>query len=294
MTIGSIRGSATLISAVTLLVAGCGVAPSGTASSSPSGGAAEPAEAIAPYPGWTELARLHPGDVGSHGEAVAAGDRETSGRFLLVSAVCTTGNLAITTPGPVDPSESSVECPVLADPERSIAFVGDEVVSWEVRVVPNGTVDFEVLIEGSDVPLHIPAIVLTAGDKTIEMQGGCWTISLSWGYVASDQCGRTIPEERIETIHMERGAAVTVAIDGWTISRADALCGRLKQAGGNLDDLFQAMPACTVQATLDGGEVRLQGLTPSPDPWLVELAMSAEAAWSDQFSGPFYAYVSVP
>lgn len=290
MTTESLRRAANLIGALTLLVAGCGAAPTGSV---PSAGSAEPVGRIAPYPGWTELARLQPDDVGANGEAIAAGDRETSSRFLLVSAVCTTGNLAITAPGPVDPSESSVQCPVLADPQRSMAFVGDDLASWAVRVVPTRTIDFEVLIEGSDVPLHIPAIVLTAGDKTIEMQGGCGGISLSWGYVASDQCGTTIPEEPIETIQMERGATATVAIDGWTISRADALCGRLERAGGN-PDLFEAMPACTVQATLDGGEVRLQGLKPSPDPWLVELGMAAEAAWGDQFSGPFYAYVSVP
>jgi hypothetical protein len=278
-----------LIVALALLVSGCGVAPT---PSLPSAGSADPAGGIAPYPGWTELARLQPDDVLPNGVAIAAGDRQASSRFLLISAICTTGRLTITAPGPVDPTESTVECPALADPQRSIAFIGDDVASWEVRVVPNGVVDFEARIEGSDVPLHIPPIVLTAGDKSIELAGGCWAISLSWGYVASDQCGTTIPEQ-IQTIQVERGATASISIDGWEILQASALCGRLDRGAGQ-PDLFEAMPDCAVQATLDGGGVRLAGLRSAPEPWLVELGLVARAGWGDQFSGPFYAYVSVP
>jgi hypothetical protein len=199
------------------------VPPTGTAPPS----SIAPVGAIAPYPGWTELVRLRPDDVSANGEAIARGDREGSTHFLLISAICTTGQLTIATTEAGEVVKSPVQCPVLTDPQRSMLFVGDEVASWDVRVRPTRNVDFEVLIEGTDMPLRIPPIVLTAGGQGIAMHGGCWSISLAWGYDAGDQCGTTIPSEPIETIVMARDGAAEVTIDGWVISRADAVCGRL-------------------------------------------------------------------
>lgn len=296
MTNESLRRRAGIVGAAALLLAGCTVAPTEPApapstSASPFTPSPDPIAGIAPYPGWTELARLHREDALD--AATATGARNESSRVLLISTVCTgTGNVTIAVPSPDGPGDSTVQCPTPAEPQRSMPYLADTQSDWEVRVEPSGPVTFEVLVEGSDVPLHIPPIVLAADGQQIEMQGGCWSIGLSWGYSAGDSCGTTIPGQPIESIEMDRGAAATITIDGWIVSRADALCGRLKRAPGN-PDLFEAKPDCTVQATLDGGAVQLEGLKPSAEPWLVELTLAAEAAWGDGFSGPFYAYVSV-
>lgn len=271
---------------------GSPLATSGSAGPSPSSAASlESVEGIAPYPGWTELARVGP-DASEGGEATAGGDRPESLRHLLISAVCTgRGHLTITADG-ADTLDRTVTCPTPAGPERAMPYIGED-PSWTVRVVASDGVDFEVLIEGSDVPLHLPQVLLVARDKAVPMPVGCGlSLSLAWGYQASDSCGTTIPSEPIGTLNLAPGEAATIALDGWTVTAAAARCGRLRQAAGD-PDLFEAIAGCTVNADLDSGVVRVEGMKQSPEPWLVEVQLAARSPWGDAFVGPFYAWVDV-
>jgi hypothetical protein len=283
---GRLRRRAALAGAAFFL-AGCSVTPTVTPPRSPAPTPRlEPVLGVGPYPGWVELAK-----IAGTGDGQADGNRPAPTRHLLISTVCSgSGSLAITAFSDLGTEDSVVDCP-REDPQRSIAYLEDS-RTWRVGVVTTGDTSYSVLVEGADAPLHIPSVAMSAGGRRIEMGGVCLSISLAWGYSASDQCGTSIPLEPIQTLEIGKAEVATIAIRDWTIEQASALCGRLSEVAGQ-PDRFEAVPGCTVQATLEAGVARLTGLKPSAEPWLVEVNMVGEAGWGDTFQGPFYAYVSV-
>jgi hypothetical protein len=263
-------------------------APAQTPSASPTVSLA-PVGDIAPYLGWQMLGRLN-GPSGSP-EVSLNGELPQSGGHLLVSTACEgTGTLTIT--ATVDDTWT-VDCPATsADPFRVMPYLGDA-TKFEVRVTASGSLAYQVLVEGSDVPLHIPPVVLRHGADHAVMGMGCGgTISLGWGYDAGDSCATTLPSTPLETLELAAGDVATLAIDGWTISDTGATCGR-NITEQNSPSLYEAMTECTVTAVLKDSTVSVSGLQKGGNPWVVELQLTARNAVGDGFSSPFYAYVFV-
>jgi hypothetical protein len=283
------------------LLANRGTTPPVAASSSPTPSA--PAQApsasptvslvsvgdVAPYLGWQMLGRL----IGPDGnpEATLSGELPQSGGHLLVSTACEgTGTLTIT--ATVDDTWT-VDCPATsADPFRVMPYLGDA-TKFEVRVTASGNLAYQVLVEGSDVPLHIPPVVLRHDADQAVMGMGCGgTISLGWGYDAGDSCATTLPSTPLETLELAAGDVATVTIDGWTITDTSASCGRIITEQ-NAPSLYEAMSECTVTAVLQDSTISVSGLPKGGNPWVVELNVVARNSVGDGFSGPFYAYVFV-
>ena len=283
------------------LLANRGTTPSVAASPSPSASAAAqspwasptvslaPVGDIAPYLGWQMLGRLN-GPNGNP-EATLSGELPQSGGHLLVSTACEgTGTLTIT--ATVDDTWT-VDCPATsAAPSRMMPYLATA-TKFEVRVSASGSVAYQVLIEGSDVPLHIPPVVLRHGADQATMGWGCGgSISLGWGYDAGDSCATTLPSTPLETLELAAGEVATVTIDGWTITGARATCGRITPAP-DAPSLFEAMTECTVTAVLKGSTISVSGLPKGANAWVVELNLTARNAVGDGFSGPFYAHLFV-
>ena len=283
------------------LLANRGTTPPVAASSSPSASAPAqtpsasptvslgPVGDIAPYLGWQLLGRLNgPNDIP---EASVNGELPQSGGHLLVSTACAgTGSLTIT--ATVDDTWT-VQCPETSvEPYRMMAYLGDA-TTFEVRVNASGSLAYQVLVEGSDMPLHIPPIVLRHGADQATMGWGCGgSISLGWGYDTGDSCATTVPSTPLETLELAAGDVATVTIDGWTITDARATCGRIITEP-NAPPQYEVMSECTVTAVLQDSTVSVSGLPKGGNPWVVELHLTARNAVGDGFSGPFYAYVFV-
>jgi hypothetical protein len=262
--------------------------PSPSASASPTVSLA-PVGDIAPYLGWQMLGRLYgPND---NPEATLNGELPRSGGHLLVSTACEgTGTLAITA---TVNDTWTVDCPATsAEPFRMMPYLGDA-TKFEVRVSASGSLAYQVLVEGSDVPLHIPPVVLRHDADQAVMGMGCGgTISLGWGYDAGDSCATTVPSTPLETLELAAGDVATLTIDGWTIADTSATCGRIITEQ-NSPSLYEAMSECTVTAVLKDSTVNVSGLQKGGNPWVVELHLTARNAVGDGFSSPFYAYVLV-
>ena len=263
-------------------------APAQTPSASPAVSLA-PVGDIAPYLGWQMLGRLNGPD--GNPEATLSGELPQSGGHLLVSTACEgTGTLTIT--ATVDDTWT-VDCPATSsDPFRVMPYLGDT-TKFEVRVTASGSVAYQVLVEGSDVPLHIPPVVLRHDADQATMGWGCGVfISLGWGYDAGDSCATTLPSIPLETLELAAGDVATVAIDGWTISDTSATCGRIITEQ-NSPSLYEAMTECIVTAVLKDSTVSVSWLPKGGNPWVVEVHLTARNAVGDGFSGPFYAYLFV-
>lgn len=272
------------------LLANRGTTPPVAASPSPSPIVSlAPVDDIAPYPGWQMLGRLN-GPNGSP-KATLNGELPQSGGHLLVSTACEgTGSLTIT--ATVDDTWT-VDCPATsADPFRVMPYLGDA-TKFEVHVTASGSLAYQVLVEGSDVPLHIPPVVLRHDADQAVMRMGCGgTISLGWGYDSGDSCATTVPSTPLETLELAAGDVANVTIDGWTITDTSATCGRIITEQ-NSPSLYEAMSECTVTAVLKDSTVSVSGLPKGGNPWVVELHLTARNAVGDGFSGPFYAYLFV-
>lgn len=245
-----------------------------------------PPEPASPYPGWEPLHTLDSAGSNEPIHAFSTGRRDDV-RHILVSVTCTgDGSLSITGSGSL---VSTVECPVSAgEPSRAMTYVADE-SAIVVSVAASGTVGYSVVVEGNQSLLDLPAVRLTGPDGSAEMLSGCGvSISLSWGYQASDSCGTTLPAEPIQELTLAPAGAATVTLDGWTITEAGAACGHILDGD---PALFEQLAECTGEAAVTGGEVRLDGLPNGR--WLVELSLSAASEIGDGFSGPFYAWVTV-
>jgi hypothetical protein len=245
-----------------------------------------PPEPAAPYPGWEPLHTL---DSSGSNEPIHAFsmERRDEVRHILVSVTCTgDGSLSITGSGFL---ESTVECPIdTGEPSRALSFVGDD-AAIVVTVTASGTVGYSVVVEGNQDPLDLPVVRLSGPNGDAEMRSGCGvSISLSWGYQASDSCATTLPSQPIQELTLAPTGAATVSLDGWTITEAGAACGGISNGD---PALFEAQAACTVEAAVVDGEVRLDGLPGGR--WLVELSVSAENEIGDAFTGPFYAWITV-
>jgi hypothetical protein len=254
----------------------------------------DPPADIAPYEGWQTLGRL----AGPDGDAVATvGGAVPSGvQHLLISAACNgTGTLtiAMTANSPEEGGDTQViDCPASpAAPKRMMSYLATA-TQFEVRVTISGNVKFQVLAEGSDVALHIPAIPLRHGSDVALMGWGCGGLSLAWGYDASDSCATSLPGTPLETLELTAGDTATVVIDGWTFSNATATCGRIQTQPGS-PDLYEALTTCHVTAELKNGAVSISGLNSAANAWVLEIQMTATNAAGDSFYGPIYAYVHV-
>jgi hypothetical protein len=168
-----------------------------------------------------------------------------------------------------------------------------DVTQFQVQTVATGNITFQVLIEGSDVALHIPPVVIRHGLDEATMGYGCGgSISLAWGYSAGDSCATTLPPTPLKTLELSKDTVPTVTIDGWTISEPTASCGRIATSPG-APELFEPMDQCRVSASLVQQTIIIMGLPAATEPWVVELNLTALNAAGDSFSGPFYAYVHV-
>jgi hypothetical protein len=267
-------------------------APAQTPTASPSASPAvslAPVGDIDPYPGWETFGRLNGPD--GDAQATVTGELPQGGGHLLVSTACQgTGTVTIT--ATVDDTWT-VDCPATsARPYRMMPYLGDA-TKFEVRVTTSGSVAYQVLVEGSDVPLDIPPVVLRHGADQATMAWGCGgSISLGWGYDAGDSCATTLPSTPLETLELATGDVATVTIDGWTVTDARATCGRITTAP-DAPSLFEVMTECTVTAVLKGSTVSVSGLPKEANAWVVELNLTARNAVGDGFSGPFYAYIFV-
>jgi hypothetical protein len=263
-------------------------APAQTPSASPTVSLAAVGD-IAPYLGWQMLGRIN-GPNGNP-EATLNGELPQSGGHLLVSTACQgTGTLTIT--ATVDDTWT-VDCPATSeDPYRMMAYLGDA-TTFEVRISASGRLAYQVLVEGNDVPLDIPPVVLRHGADEATLAYGCGgAISLGWGYDTGDSCATTLPSTPLETLELAAGDVATVTIDGWTITDARATCGRITTAP-DAPSLFEVMTKCTVTAVLKDSTISVSGLPKGGNPWVVELNLKARNAVGDGFSGPFYAYLFV-
>jgi hypothetical protein len=270
--------------------------PSASAPAAAASPSASPAVSLAPvgdidpYLGWETYGRLN--GPGGNPEATLNGELPQSGGHLLVSTACEgTGTLTIT--ATVDDTWT-VDCPATsADPFRVMPYLGDA-TKFEVRVTASGSLAYEVLVEGSDVPLHIPPVELRHDADQAVMGMGCGgMISLGWGYDAGDSCATTLPSTPLETLELAAGKVATVTIDGWTITATSASCGRIITEQ-NAPSLYEAMSECTVTAVLKDSTVSVSGLPKGDNAWVVELNLTARNAVGDGFSSPFYAYLFVP
>ena len=263
-------------------------APAQTPSASPTVSLA-PVGDIAPYVGWQMLGRIN--RPNGNPEASLNGELPQSGGHLLVSTACE-GNGTLTITATVDDTWT-VDCPAKsADPFRMMAYLGDA-TTFEVRIRASEIIAYQVLVEGSDVPLHVPPVVLHHGADQATMGKGCGgAISLGWGWDASDSCATTVPSTPLETLELVAGDVPTLTIDGWTITDTGATCGRIVTEQ-NSPSLYEAMSECTVTAILKDSTVSVSGLPKGGNPWVVELNLTARNAAGDAFSGPFYAYVLV-
>ena len=146
-----------------------------------------------------------------------------------------------------------------------------ERAEFSVRVTASGNVRYQVLVEGSDLLLPHPPVVLRHGTDEATMGEGCGSlITLAWGNETTDQCGTSIPSTPLETIALATDEVATVSLDGWSITRASATCGRIQTEPGGLE-LYEAQPQCTVNATLKDSIITVGGLTRASEPWLLEL-----------------------
>jgi hypothetical protein len=277
-----------------VVVAIQGASASPSASALAPVGSLGPVADIAPYDGWQTLGRL----AGPDGDAVATvGGAVPSGvQHLLISAACNgAGTLSITTTAnspEVGDETQLIDCPAsAAAPKRTMPYVATA-TQFQVKVTISGTVTFQVLVEGSDVPLHIPAIPLRHGSDVAMMGWGCGGISLSWGYSGIDDCATTLPSQPLQTLELATGDQATVATEGWTFKGVSATCGRIKTDPGS-PDLYEAMATCPVTAEVKNGAITISGLKSAANPWVLEIQMIATNAAGDQFFGPIYAYVHV-
>jgi len=207
--------------------AGASPSPSAIAaaavSASPPADYVGPVADIAPYPDWQPIGRVN--GPGGTPRAEFDGPLPSGVSQLLVSAACNGfGSLSITMTGD---TQMAVECPAApGKPTRQLSYVGDG-TEFKIQVVASGNVTFQALVEGSDRALHIPPVVIRHGLDEATMSRGCpGSISLAWGYTASDDCATTIPETPLKTLELSKDTVPTLRIEGWTITAADARCGR--------------------------------------------------------------------
>ena len=272
-----------------------GASPSASASSdavasaSPAADYVGPVADIASYPDWQPIGRMN--GPGGNPQATLTGPLPSGVTQLLVSAACNgSGSLSVTMTGDM---QLAVDCPATSEkPTRQLSFVGGG-SQFEVNVVPSGNVTFQVLVEGSDVALHIPTVAIRHGLDEATMGYGCGgSISLAWGYSAGDSCATSLPATPLETLELSKDTVATVTINGWTISAPEARCGRIVTSPG-APSLFEPMAECRVSAALTHQTIIIMGLPAAAKPWVVELQLTAKNAAGDSFSAPFYAYVHV-
>jgi hypothetical protein len=248
-----------------------------------------PVPDIAPYPDWQPIGRVN--GPGGNPQTTLDGPLPSGVSQLLVSAACNgSGSLSITMTGD---TQLAVDCPTSSTkPSRQLSFVGDG-TQFEVHVISSGTVTFQVLVEGSDVALHIPKVVIRHGLDEATMSTGCLgSISLAWGYTASDDCATTVPETPLKTLELSKDTVPTLRIDGWTITAADARCGRIVTSSG-APSLFEPVAQCQISAAITHSIVIFSAFPAAATPWVVELQLTAKNAAGDSFTAPFYAYVHV-
>lgn len=273
-----------------------GATPSPSASAAPASSSASPSvsltpvDDIAPYLGWQTLGRVNGPDENSSASLPAP--RPSGVTVLLVSAACSgSGTLAITVTGTGD--QMNVDCPKASTkPARTLASAGDA-TEVTLDVIATGAVGFQVLVEGSNAPLAIPAVVLRRGLDEAALAYGCGgVISLAWGYDAGDSCATTVPATPLEMLELVEGDTATLTIDGWTITDASASCGRISSEAGS-PDTFEPIAQCTVAATLKDSTITVSNLPRAPNAWVLELRFTARNAAGDSFSGPNYVYIHV-
>jgi hypothetical protein len=287
-------GSVALLSIrSTVPPAGASPTPSASAaaavSASPAPDYVGPVADIAPYPDWQTIGRVT--GPGGNPQATLDGPRPSGVSQLLVSAACNgSGSLSITMTGD---TQLTVDCPTSSTkPSRQLSFVGDG-TEFQVQVVASGNVTFQVLVEGSDRALHIPSVVIRHGLDEATMSTGCLgSISLAWGYTAFDDCATTIPETPLKTLELSKDTVPTLRIDGWTITAADARCGRIVTNSG-APSLFEPVAQCQISAAITHSILIFSAFPAAANPWVVELQLTAKNAAGDSFTAPFYAYVHV-
>jgi len=141
--------------------------------------------------------------------------------------------------------------------------------------------------------LHIPSVVIRHGLDEAEMSTGCLgSISLAWGYTAFDDCATTVPESPLKTLELSKDTVPTLRIEGWTITAADARCGRIVTSSG-APSVFEPVAQCRVWAAITHGIIIFDAFPAATEPWVVELQLTAKNAAGDSFTAPFYAYVHV-
>jgi hypothetical protein len=272
-----------------------GASPSSSASAAGAVSASPPADYvgpvadIAPYPDWEPIGRLN--GQGGNRRAELDGPLPSGVSQLLVSAACNgSGSLSITMTGD---TQMAVECPAAPEkPTRQLSFVGDG-TEFQVQVAASGNVTFQALVEGSDRLLHIPSVVIRHGLDEATMSTGCLgSISLAWGYTAFDDCATTLPEGPLKTLELSKDTVPTLRIDGWTITAADARCGRIVTSSG-APSVFEPVAQCRVWAAITHGIIIFDAFPAATEPWVVELQLTAKNAAGDSFTAPFYAYVHV-
>jgi hypothetical protein len=259
------------------------------ASASPAADYVGPVADIAPYPDWQTIGRVR--GPGGNPQATLAGPLPSGVSQMLVSAACNgSGSLSITMTGD---TQLAVDCPTSSTkPSRQLSFVGDG-TQFEVQIVISGNVTFQALVEGSDRALHIPSVAIRHGLDAATMGTGCGgSISLAWGYRAVDDCATTLPSTQLETLELSKDTLPTVRIDGWTITAAEARCGRIVTSPG-APSLFEPVAQCRVWAAITHGIIIFSAFPAAPKPWVVELQLTASNAAGDSFTTPFYAYVHV-
>jgi hypothetical protein len=259
------------------------------ASTSPAADYVGPVADLAPYPDWQPIGRVN--GPGGNPQTTLAGPLPGGVAQLLVSAACNgSGSLSITMTGD---SQLTVDCPTSSTkPSRQLSFVGDG-TQFEVQIVISGNVTFQALVEGSDRALHIPSVAIRHGLDEATMGTGCGgSISLAWGYTAFDDCATTLPSTPLETLELSKDTVPTVRLDGWTMTAAEARCGRIVTSPG-APSLFEPVAQCRVWAAITHGIIIFSAFPAAPKPWVVELQLTATNAAGDSFTAPFYAYVHV-
>jgi hypothetical protein len=249
-----------------------------------------PVDDIAPYAGWRILGRIGSPDDDSTVSLTAPVPSGVT--HLLISAACRgNGRLVITDSGG---GQLPVDCPIDPRvPNRTLSSVG-ETQEFTVDVAATGAVTFQVLVEGGEDPLRIPAVVIrqVGGDEATMGMGCGVVISLAWGYDTSDSCATTLPATPLETLEFTGRAAATVSLPGWAISDPSVACGRITTSPGDPSQ-FEAMSNCTAIVGLGDSAISISGLPRAANAWVLELRMTARNGAGDSFSGPFYAHIFV-
>jgi hypothetical protein len=171
----------------------------------------------------------------------------------------------------------------------NLEFNGPEA---QMSVTVTGRVSYEIRIEGNDALIDLPELVLKAGGSEVEMLPECFMLTPSWSDPISDSCPSLLPDESLDALQIAAGEVATMSLEGWTITDATVRCGRLISDGDHPGEL-EPMPGCAIEAEFDGGRLRLIGAEPSPEPWLVQLNLTARNRAGDAFENGFWASLLV-